>query len=124
MFSDTVVLTDIHGTEDLTLNRVRQDNYSSEYLLITDLKEVRFAIRNTDRFDKAKGLKVGRHNVELIETVYPVGAVPAITRKAYFTFEVQQGDVIASATDVARELLEWLSASTFAALPKLANYES
>lgn len=124
MFDATVVLTDIHGTEDLTLNRVRQDGYSSEYLLVTDLKEVRFSIRNTDRFDKAKSLKIARHNVELVETVYPVGAVPSIIRKAYFTFEVQQGDVLATATDVARELLEWLSASSFAALPKLANYES
>lgn len=124
MFSDTVVLTDIHGTEDLTLNRVRQDGYSSEYLLVTDLKEVRFQIRNTERFDKARALKIGRHNVELKETVYPVGAVPAIIRTANFTFEIQQGDTLASATDVARELLEWLAASTFAALPKLANFES
>lgn len=124
MFSDTVVLTDIHGTEDNTLTRINQDKYSSEYLLVTDLKEVRFQIRNTDRFDKAKGLKIGRHNVELVETVYPVGAVPSIVRKAYFTFEVQQGDTIASAIDVARELLEWLSATSFAALPKLAQYES
>lgn len=124
MFSDTVVLTDIHGTEDLTLTRVKQDGYSSEYLLITDLKEVRFQIRNTERFDKAKALKIGRHNVELIETIYPVGAVPSIIRKAFFTFEVQQGDVLASATDVARELLEWLSATSYAALPKLANFES
>jgi len=124
MFSDTVVFTDIHGTEDNTLTRINQDKYSSEYLLVTDLKEIRMFIRNTDFVDKTKNVKMARHNVEIIETIYPVGAVPSYLRKAFFTFQVQQGDTLASAIDVARELLEWLSATSYAALTKLANYES
>jgi hypothetical protein len=124
MFASTIDLTDIHGTADQTLNRVRQDNYSSEYLLITDLQETRIFIRNTERLDKVRKVTIARHNVEILETVYPVGAVPSYVRKAFFTFEVQKGDVIASAVDVARELVQFLTGTSFDTLTKLANFES
>lgn len=125
MFSDTITFTDIHGTTDYVLNRIRQDVYSSEYLLITDLLEVRLAIRNTTRFDKGRNVSIDRHNVEVVETVYPVApATLSIVRKAFFTFEVQKGDVIATSTEVAKALVGWCSASTYANLVKMANFES
>jgi len=124
MFSETIALTDIHGSTDMTLNRVKQDGYSSEYLLVTDLYEVRLYVRNTERFDKTRQLAIARHNVELVETVYPVGAVPSYVRKAFFTFEVQKGDIIASATDIARELIQFLTGTSFDTLTKLSNFES
>lgn len=125
MFSDTITFTDIHGTTDYVLNRIRQDNYSSEYLLITDLLEVKLSIRNTTYLDKKRGVAMDRHNVEIIELVYPVApAVLSVIRKAFFTFEVQKGDVIATSKEVALALATWCSASTGANLTKMANFES
>lgn len=124
MFGSTIDLTDIHGTADQTLNRVRQDDYSSEYLLVGDLSETRLFIRNTERLDKARNVQVSQHNVELIETVYPVGATPSYVRKAFFTFIRQKGDPVANAIDVARELVQFLTGTSFDTLTKLSNMES
>jgi hypothetical protein len=126
MFADTITFTDIHGTgTTMVLNRVNQDKYSSEYRLITDTKRVTLFIRNTTRFDKAASLSYDRHNVELTEVIYPVSpSVVATTRKAYFTFEVQQGDELVSAIETAAGLLYWGIASSNASLTKLAAFES
>lgn len=125
MFADTITFTDIHGTEDIVLVRANQDKYSSEYRLLTDLKFYRLFIRNTTRFDKGLGLTFERHNVEMTEQVFPAVAGNASTyRKAYFTFEVQQGDVVATSRELATGLLTWATVSSSANLTKLAGFES
>jgi hypothetical protein len=125
MFADTITFTDIHGTEDFVLTRVNQDKYSSEYRLITDLKRVSLVIRNTTRFDKASGMTFDRHNVEMSELIYPVSpATVSTTRKAYFTFEVQQGDVLTGPVQLMAALAGWAIASSNANLTKLVAFES
>ncbi len=125
MFADTITFTDIHGTEDYVLNRINQDKYSSEYLLVTDTKRITLRIRNTTRYDKTLSVSFDRHNVELTEQVYAVSpATVGIVRKAYFTFEVQQGDVLATNVQCASALASWLTATSNANLTKLAGFES
>lgn len=125
MFADTITITDVHGTEDWVLARINQDKYSSEYRLITDLKRISLFIRNTTRYDKASGKTFDRHNVELSELIYPVSPATVSTqRKAYFTFEVQQGDVLSENVDLMTVLAEWAVASSSANLTKLAAFES
>lgn len=125
MFAETLTFTDIHGAEDIVLNRVNQDKYSSEYRLLTDAKLYRLFIRNTTRVDRLTKVSYDRHNVEMTEQVFPavVGEL-SITRKAYFTFEVQQGDVVASSVQLPAGLLAWAIASSAAVLTKLAGFES
>lgn len=125
MFSDTIALTDVHGTTDYTLVKVNQDKYSSEYRITTDLNRIVLKIRNTVRFDKASLKSFDRHNVEITETIFPVApSTTSIERKAYFTFEVQQGDVIADNVELGSVLCEWLTASSSANMGKMAQFES
>lgn len=125
MFADTITFTDIHGTEDAVLTKVNQDKYSSEYRLLTDLKRYTLSIRNTTRFDKVSKITYDRHNVEMTEVIFPVSpAIESKTRKAYFTFEVQQGDVLAENVQLATALLAWGTASSSANLTKLVAFES
>lgn len=125
MFADTITFTDVHGSEDFAFVRVNQDKYSSEYRYTTDLKRVTLKLRNTTRFDKPSLKTYDRHNVELKEEVFAVAPSTLSTvRTAYFTFEVQQGDVIADVVADGVALCTWLTASSAANMGKLAQFES
>lgn len=107
------------------MQKINQDKYSSEYLLITALDEFRMHIRNTSAVNKRRGVVVNRHNVELVHTVYPVApaTLPTI-RKVYFVIENQQGDTLVDPTYVASALFAWATASSNANITKLMNFES
>lgn len=125
MFSDTITFTDLHGTTDYALVRINQDGYSSEYLLRSSTQEMRLTIKNITYIDKKTGASRDRHTVQLTETVYAVAPATLNTvRKSYLVFEVQQGDTIASAVEVALGLAGFCTASTGANLTKMANFES
>jgi len=125
MFADTIAFTDVHGTEDFAFVKVNQDKYSSEYRYTTDLKRVTLKIRNTNRFDKPTLKTFDRHNVEVQETIFAVAPSTLSTvRTAYFTFEVQQGDVLADVVALGVSLCTWLTASSAANMGKMAQFES
>jgi hypothetical protein len=125
MFDNTITLTDVHGTEDFNFVRVNQDKYSSEYRYTTDLKRVTLKLRNTTRFDKSSLKTFDRHNVELQETLFAVApSTQSTVRTCYFTFEVQQGDVIADSVALGHALAFWLVTGSDANMLKLASFES
>jgi len=125
MFADTITFTDVHGTEDFAFVKVNQDKYSSEYRYTTDLKRVTLKIRNTNRFDKPSLKTFDRHNVEVQETIFAVApSTLSTTRLVYFTFEVQQGDVLADVVALGVSLCTWLTASSAANMGKMAQFES
>lgn len=120
MFADTLTVT-INSVAKV-LVRVNQDGYSSEYRLVEPTSEFRLRLRNTQYPDKARQRTVYRHNVELIETVYPVApAVYPTIRKTYTVLENDQGDAVASAAKFATGLLAF---QTEANTLKLLNFES
>lgn len=123
MFADPAVIS-INGSNK-SLVKINQDGYSSEYLLRTDTEEYRLNIRNTSRTDKVRGVRIDRHNAELIHTVFPVApSTLAIVRKAYAVVENQQGDALANPAYVAGGLLSFLTSSTNANILKMMNSES
>lgn len=123
MFADPQTIT--INAVGKTLNRIRFDNYSSEYLLRTATEEYRLSIRNSSYLDKKRGVTNDRHNVELIHTVFPVApSLIATKRKVYVVIENQQGDTLTDPTNVAAGLFAWLTASTNANITKLMNFES
>jgi hypothetical protein len=125
MFDQTIAFTDIHGTTDYTLNRVREQDYSSEYLLVLDTGRVTMKIRNSTFLDKARGVQMDQHNVELVEDVFSATpGLPGFRRKAFFTFQVQQGDTVAASREVAAALVGWLAASSGANLTALSQWAS
>lgn len=122
MFSDTITIT-INSVAK-TLNRISQDKYSSEYFLRGTDDEFRLRIRNTSYVDKTRngGLPVDRHNVEVIQTVYPTvdRAHPRI-RKYYSVFELDQGDTITDIVNFTVGCNAFLSSGN---ATKMANWES
>lgn len=123
MFDATIAFTDIHGTTDYTLNRVKEQDYSSEYLLVLDTGRVTLKVRNSTFFDKTRSVQMDQHNVEIVEDVFSVTpGLPGFRRKAFFTFQVQQGDNVAASKEVAAALLGWLTASSGANLTALTQW--
>jgi len=122
MFSDTLTVT-INAVAK-TLTRINQDKYSSEYFLRETTGEYRMRLRNTSYLDKTRPVPVtvDRHNVELIQTLYPVApSVNSIVRKAYAVVENDRGDTIVDPVKVWAGTLAFI---TEANLTKLANFES
>lgn len=108
-----------------SLNRINQDGYSSEYLLRSATNEYRLNVRNTSRTDRQRGVTIDRHNVELVETVFPVApSTTSIVRKVYVVIENQQGDTLTDPVNVTLGLLAFLSASSGANVTKMMNQES
>lgn len=120
MFADPATLTVNAVAKNLI--KIRQDNYSSEYMLRTANDEFKLNIRNTSYSDKKRGVSIDRHNVELIHTVFPVApATLSTVRKCYAVIENQQGDTLTDPQYVASALFAFLSAAN---ITKLLNWES
>jgi hypothetical protein len=120
MFADPSVVTINAVAKNLV--RINQDQYSSEYMLRSSTDEIKLTIRNSSYFNKKTGVGTDRHNVELVQTVFPVApATQATTRKAYVVIENQRGDDLTANTKFAAGLLAFL---TEANITKLFGYES
>lgn len=120
MFQDPSTVT-INGVAK-NLVRIRHDDYSSEYSLRGAADELRLFIRNSTYLDKKRGVVVDRHNVELVQTVFPVApATRSVRRKAYVVVENEQGDTLVDPTKHAAGLLDFITES---AIAQLMNNES
>lgn len=120
MFTSPVTVT--IDAVDTDLNRINQDNYASEYLTERSTTgEMRMRIRNSSYVSSA-GVKIDRHNIELVETVYAVAPETVDTiRKAYVVFENERSD---GATDPLNFNLGFAAFLTSANITKLLNMES
>jgi len=121
MFADTLTVT-INSVAKV-LTRINQDAYSSEYMLKSSTDCFKLRLRNTSYVDKTRGgLKVNRHNVELVQEVYPVApATNSTVRKVYTVFENDDNDTV---TDPAKFVTGLLAFQTEANTTKLINWES
>jgi len=119
MFADPAVVTINAVAKNLV--RINQDKYSSEYLLRSATDEIRLHIRNTSYTVKATGVRMDRHNVELVQTVFATGSAPAFVRKTYVVIENQIGDTLTDPQYIASALFSFLTAGN---ITKLMNQES
>lgn len=72
---------------DVTLNKINQDNYSSEYLFRNTTLQYRLRIRHTET---SAGKE--RHNLEAVKTTFGVDGAPDVESKFYFVIEHELGD--------------------------------
>jgi len=94
MAFDTTFDVAINGVTK-TLNRIRYDGYSSEYLLFTSTEEYRIFIRNSEVKSKKVDSPfrgVDRHNAEFVHKIFATSTTPEIVRRAYIVFENYKGD--------------------------------
>jgi hypothetical protein len=124
MFADPATLN-MAGTP-ITLTKVNQDGYSTEYRLRNSLEEYRLNIRNSSYSDKKRGgSRVDRHNVEFVQEIFPVAPATASTiRKVYIVVENDAKDSVVNPPINAAALCDFLTANTRANLTKLMNWES
>lgn len=120
MFADTITVT-INAVAKI-LTRVNQDGYSSEYLLRESTGEFSLKLRNTKYTDKTRGVRVDRHNIELVETVYAVAPATITTiRKYYSILENDASDLTVSSAKFAAGITAFQTEANFT---KLLNWES
>lgn len=121
MFADTITIT-INAVAKV-LTKINQDSYSSEYLLRETTGDFRLRLRNSSYTDKTRGgRKIDRHNVELVQTIYPVApAVYNVINKFYAVFENEPGVAVVDAAKFSAGTAAFL---TEANITKLLNFES
>lgn len=122
MYGDSITITlGGPGGTDRVLNKINQDNYSSEYLGRTSTDEIRMRIRHTKESSKNGNDPLDRHNVEVTQTVFATASDPEFTRQFYFIFRAMPNDTEADVVDVAEAVAHW---TTSANLAKLLGWES
>lgn len=120
MFSDTITIT-INSVAKV-LSKINQDGYSSEYLLRETTGSFRLKLRNTSYTDKTRGVKVDRHNIELVETLYAVAPSTIDTVRKYYS--VLENDTIDNNVDVGKFAAGITAFQTEGNFTKLMNWES
>jgi hypothetical protein len=120
MLANTIVLPLPSG--NITLTRINQDGYASEYYYRTATDGYTLKVRNT-RVNPTTGRSevYERHNVEFTHVKFAAGAVPQYDRKVYFVTEAKPGD---TAVDEADGLFDYAVATSDAFLKSLEAWES
>jgi len=101
MLGDTFVLPQVGG--DITLKKINQDGYSSEYFFRDATSEYRVRIRHTKTNATAVRPAYDRHNLEVVQKVYAAGDVAEFERKFYFVHELKPGDTSVALADAVAD---------------------
>lgn len=91
MLGDTLVLPQVGG--DITLRKINQDGYSSEYLFRDSTSQYRARIRHSKTAATPNRIAYDRHNLEVVKTIFAAGDVAEYEQKFYFVIEHKPGDV-------------------------------
>lgn len=119
MFGNTLVLP--LSTGNVTLVKINQDGYASEYLVKEALRQIRVRIRHSKTKATADRVSYDRHNVEIVETVFATSTVPEFERKDYVVIERLPSDANVVNTD---GMADWLISSVNANALSLIAWES
>nr|UJQ85390.1 MAG: putative coat protein [Leviviridae sp.] len=120
MFADTITIT-INAVAKV-LNRINQDGYSAEYFLRDTSDEFRLKIRHTSYTNKTNGRLTDRHNVEFVQTVYPVDPeIVNTVRKSYIVLENERDDGVTDPLNFDLGFVAWFDSGN---ITKLLNWES
>jgi uncharacterized membrane-anchored protein len=119
MLGDTFVLPQAGG--DITLKKIREEGYSSEYMFRDSTSRYVVKIRHTKVKATTSTPEKDRHNLEVVQTIFAAGAVAEYERKFYFVHENLPADTsVALANAAAAKAV----ASSNALLVALLNWES
>lgn len=119
--ASTFVLPQSGG--DITMNKINQDGYTTEYLFRNTTDEYRAKVRHSvvNRGSKASPDLYDRHNVEVVRTTFAAGAVPETYAKAYFVLEQKAANTSVLLMDA---LADWAIATTDENLVDLLEWQS
>lgn len=103
------------------LNRINQDNYGSEYSLITALDSWNLKIRHSVDKPDSDGMTMLRHNFYLEHITYPTSTLPMYKESVTSTFRCGKFDGNTQVGYDAKGVLAYLSASSYAVVDDLNN---
>lgn len=118
MLGNTITLTVGAGTK--VLNRVRENDFSSTYLLKETNAEVQLDIQH--KLEKAvKGLPImERHNVDLKFTSFDPTTGAATVRQTYVVLRIPKGTTSADVSDQFKSLYSFMVSNNLS----IINWES
>jgi hypothetical protein len=111
----------LDGSTDITVTRINQDGYGSEYLFRDATSETRLRIRHSRVSATPTAVARDRHNVEIVQTIFADGDEPEFIRKAYVVYEHKPGD---TDIDVWKYICAFCTESSFAKMANLMAWES
>jgi len=103
MLGNTLVLPQSGG--DITLIKINQDTYSSEYLFKNSTVQYRARIRHTKTNGTTDRPAYDRHNFEVVQTIFAAGEVAEYERKFYFVLEVLPSETSLALPDAVADLM-------------------
>jgi hypothetical protein len=89
MIGDTITVT-YNGVAN-TLDKINQDNYTSEYLKRTATEELRVRIRHSNESVVAGKPAYERHQVDLTRTVFATSTTVERVYQTYMVIRLQKG---------------------------------
>lgn len=104
----------------ISLTRINQDGYTSEWRYQTSLVRYTFRVRHSKVPAKKAEPAKDRHNVEIVRTTFAAGTVAEYNEKTYFVVEMLTSS---TSVELPNALCTWLTATTNAQLTKLINWE-
>lgn len=96
-FGSTLTFT-IDGNA-VTLNRINQDGYSSEYFVRDSTGEYRCKVSHSTFTRKKNAALCDRHIVDLTQTIYGVGDEKDVIRRCSTLLEFERADVVSDTID-------------------------
>jgi hypothetical protein len=100
MFGNTLVLPQVGG--NITLVKINQDAYTSEYMFRTALTQYNAKIRHSKV--KVGGVEYDRHNFEVVQTIFATSTVAEYKRKFYYVYEHLPSDTSVDLGDAVADL--------------------
>jgi hypothetical protein len=94
------------------LNRIKQQDYGSEYLLRSTTEEFRMFVRHSQEALQADGRRFDRHNVEIRHTVFATTTTPQIVRVSSNTIRVYSNDDLTPAGYLVAGAIDYLDSAT------------
>jgi len=119
MLANPLVLPQVGG--NISVTKINQDVYSSEYLFRNATSRYVAKIRHSKTKKGADGTEYDRHNFEVVQTTFAAGGVAEFERKFYFVYENLPGD---TSVDLGDAIADLMIASSNAFLVSLQNWES
>lgn len=120
MIGDTITVT--YNTVATVLDKINQDNYSSEYYKRGALEEMRVRVRHqNESVTSGKPVAFERHLVELTRTVYATSTTPERVYQVYTVIRLQKGSD-PDAAELLVSALCGLESATF--IDKVVGWQS
>lgn len=123
MLGDSLTLVDntTPTPVEVTVAKINQDGYSSEYLFRDTTSRYRVRVRHSVVKATASRPAYDRHNVEIVQTIFATESVPEFDRKAYIVVECLASD---DDTAVPEMLCNFIASDSGATLTSLLGWES